>query len=178
MAYSSIVQPYVDALNRILNTTVSESRLSTVEGFDPTVYVITRFENRQLLPLELRGGKWLYFRQLVTEEGDQLNVLEARYVCSASDDPDAEAHHHFRWEYLREPPTPQVPYGHLHVYAGDLQRIHFPTRRLSLEQILWLLIQEWGVSPRDPNWYEILKAGHLDFLRPTQASEQQLQPFP
>lgn len=69
MAYSSIVQPYVDALNRILNTTVSESRLSTVEGFDPTVYVITRFENRQLLPLELRGGKWLYFRQLVTEEG-------------------------------------------------------------------------------------------------------------
>lgn len=177
-SYSRIVQPYVDALNRLLNTSVSDSRLVTIEGPQAAVYIVTRYEQGELRPLELRGGKWLHFRQQVVEEGDTLNVIEARYIFSGSADADSEPDHIFRWEYLRNPPGPHVPSAHLHVYAGDLDRIHFPTRRLSLEQILWLTIDAWQVTPRDENWYDILKAGHQEFLRRTRATEDLLQPFP
>jgi len=98
MAYSKVVQPYVDALNLLLNTTVTDSRLVTLEGYGPTVYVITRFENSEIYPLELGAGKWLHFRQQVAEDGDKLNVLEARYIFSAAHDIDDEPGHIFRWE--------------------------------------------------------------------------------
>ena len=182
MAYNDKVQPYVDALNQTLNKTVTDSRLVTVDyaraNYEATVFVIARFEGREVRPLELGGGKWLHFRQQVVEDGEKLNVLEARYIFSESDDVDAEAHHIFQWEYLREPPAPHVPYGHLHVYVGGLNRVHFPTRRLSLEQILWLIIQEWDVATRDNQRYEVLKQGHQDFLKRTRETEEFLLPFP
>jgi len=63
------------------------------------------------------------------------------------------------------------------VYAGGLNHVHFPTRRLSVEQIIWLLVQEWQVPGKD-GWYEVLKKGHLDFLARTRESEEALSPFP
>lgn len=71
MAYNQVVQPYVDALNLLLNTTVTDSRLVTLEGYGPIVYVITRFENREIQPLELGTGKWLHFLQKVVEDGER-----------------------------------------------------------------------------------------------------------
>lgn len=181
-AYSKIVQPYVDALNEILNKTVTDSRLVTLElqrdNYEATVFLITRWETKEIRPLELRGGNWLHFRQQVVEDGERLNVLEARYIFSHSDDVDDEDRHVFRWEYTREPPGGHVPFGHLHVYAGGLKHTHFPTRRLSLEQILWLVVSEFGVQPKDDHWYKILKDGHLDFLRRVRDSEDALLPFP
>lgn len=38
----------------------------------------------------------------------------------------------------------------------DVARVHFPTRRLPLELVLWGLIAEWGVKPLDSRWQEIL----------------------
>lgn len=178
MAYSKVVQPYADALNLLLNTTVTDSRLVTLEGFGPAIYMITRFDGGEIQPLELGGAKWLHFRQQVLEDGNKLVVLEARYIFSSSYDIDEESAHVFRWEYLREPPAPHVPFGHLHVYGGGLQHIHFPTRQLSLEQIVWLIVQEWHVPTKRDDWYEVLKQGHRDFLTRTRESEGAMAPFP
>ena len=54
-------------------------------------------------------------------------------------------------------------------YSGDkpFSRLHFPTRRLTLEQIVWHLIQEHGVQPRRPDWHQILWR-HETHFRDTQ----------
>ena len=43
-------------------------------------------------------------------------------------------------------------------YAGAkaFPRLHLPTRRITLEQVVWHLIQEHGVRPRQPDWHRVL----------------------
>ena len=56
------------------------------------------------------------------------------------------------------------PRCHLHVHAApqhyarerSFSRLHLPTRRLTLEQIVWHLIQEHGVQPRRDDWHQVL----------------------
>jgi hypothetical protein len=69
-----------------------------------------------------------------------------------------------RWDYFREPPRPDYlyPLGHVHVNGSapateDLARLHIPTRRVPLELVLWHLITEWGVSPKNDNWQQVLE---------------------
>lgn len=180
--YSKVIQPYVDHLNAILNATITDSRLATLES-EAAPLLVMRFQDDQILPLELGDGKWLHFRQLVVEQGQKIDVVEARYILSFSSDVDDDEKHVFRWEYIREPPERYIPQSHLHLYGnnsniGRLERVHFPTRRLSVEQIIAHLIIEYNVPPRAQKWFEILAKGHLDFLKRTRETEQTLWPFP
>ena len=61
---------------------------------------------------------------------------------------------------------------HLHVGSSQLtptavvsRRTHLPTGRVSLESVLELLIQGFGVVPLRPDWQEILAASESDFHR-------------
>jgi hypothetical protein len=70
----------------------------------------------------------------------------------------------FRWEFFRNKPKDDYPYplAHFHVNAGmesraDLNHVHFPTRRVPLELVLWDLIEEWSVKPLDDGWRAILE---------------------
>lgn len=60
-----------------------------------------------------------------------------------------------------------VTYPHLHIGRGatgnvttfgpsGLHRIHFPTRHITIEDVLRLAIAEFGVEPRRPDWESIL----------------------
>ncbi len=69
----------------------------------------------------------------------------------------------FRWEFLRKRPRPDYgyPLAHFHVNGSlsdgrTLAHVHFPTRRLPLELVLWDLTVEWDVKPLDSRWQEIL----------------------
>jgi hypothetical protein len=69
----------------------------------------------------------------------------------------------FRWEFLRRRPRPDYAYplAHFHVNGSlvdgrGIAHVHFPTRRVPLELVLWDLIVEWGVKPLDPAWEQIL----------------------
>ena len=56
------------------------------------------------------------------------------------------------------------PRCHLHIhatsqhYTGEkpFAQLHLPTRRITLEQIVWHLIREHGVQPRRDDWHDIL----------------------
>ena len=57
----------------------------------------------------------------------------------------------FRYDYLRNPPEP-YPASHLQIRGMliglrdlNLERVHFPTHRVSLEAVVRLLIEEFGV---------------------------------
>ena len=80
----------------------------------------------------------------------------------------------FVYEYNRNAPPP-YPRCHLHVFATPdnyalerpFPRLHLPTRRITLEQIIWHLIHEHGVQPRRPDWHQILWR-HETWFRDTQ----------
>ncbi|MGI8945053.1 MAG: hypothetical protein ACR2GL_02285 [Thermoleophilaceae bacterium] len=65
----------------------------------------------------------------------------------------------------------RVTRPHLHVGAavgeltGDFHRLHLPTGRIALEDVLRLLIEELGVQPLREEWSEVLDAAQSGYER-------------
>jgi hypothetical protein len=63
---------------------------------------------------------------------------------------------------FRQRPRPDdYPLAHVHVNAAlmnghGLRHLHFPTRRVLIELLLWHLIAEWNVTPLSDDWRVIL----------------------
>jgi hypothetical protein len=53
---------------------------------------------------------------------------------------------------------PKRPSGH-DAPPHDLRRAHIPTGIVGLDQLLFMLIRDLGVEPRDPRWDQILARG-------------------
>jgi hypothetical protein len=106
-------------------------------------------------------------------------VQEYRYTYSLSPNSDDEQAWIFRYDYCREPEL-NVPHAHLHVNASDggqqLKHIHFPTGRLSFEQVICHLVSECGVRVRNSDWKDCLVKSHSDFVG--KLSAQELHQFP
>ena len=145
---SAVIQRYVDYLNRVINSTISQSRLTAV-GYTSAYRLIARFQNQELLPLQLSPSGWLHFQQLVRPVGSHVEVASAKYVFSHSKSPDDEKAWLVRYDYDREPP-PNRPQSHMHVNAAcrgkSLSRLHFPTERVSVEHVIAFLIQELDIT--------------------------------
>jgi hypothetical protein len=59
-------------------------------------------------------------------------------------------------------------YPHLHVRATarrDVMKAHFPTARISLEEFVRLLIEDFDVRPRRSHWKKILVQTQATFER-------------
>jgi hypothetical protein len=81
----------------------------------------------------------------------------------------------FRYDYVREPPAPH-PAAHLQIRGTlkesslpedrPLERIHFPTQRVSLEAVIRLLIEQFGTPSRQPAevWRPLLAETEAAFL--------------
>jgi hypothetical protein len=81
----------------------------------------------------------------------------------------------FRYDYVREPPAPH-PAMHLQIRGTlkerrrpdepALERIHFPTHRVSLEAVIRLLIEQFGTPAREPPevWRALLAQTEAAFL--------------
>ena len=113
-----------------------------------------------LAPLPLSDGRFLHLQvslaRISTEAGPRWKVRQARYQYQL----DREATSKrwlFRYDYLREPDAAAgPPSAHLNLHAlpavpgfelkdGTLRRVHFPTRRMSIEAVIRLLIDEFAV---------------------------------
>ena len=92
----------------------------------------------------------------------RLQTLRSAYRYKAGHDLD-DPKPLFVYEYTRHAPA-RYPRSHLHVFAAPAHyplqrpfpRLHLPTRRITLEQIVWHLIHEHGVQPRRDDWHDIL----------------------
>ncbi len=91
-----------------------------------------------------------------------LTTTRASFTYQAGHDPD-NPRPLFAYQYDRNAPFP-YPRCHLHVFAAPddyaqerpFSRLHLPTRRITLEQIVWHLIQEHHVEPRRDDWRHVL----------------------
>jgi len=166
----SKIRPYVDHLNWLLNKTLTASRLSFLEGTSD-YRVITRYEQREIVPLELKPRGWLHLRQGITvrPHDGKILVQEAHYGFSFSEDPDDESASVFMYHYHREG-RPNQPQSHFHVYGQRngraLQEIHFPAGRVSIEQIAAHLLLEHRIRPMCSRQEAIalLRESHLKFM--------------
>jgi len=178
--FDPVLQAYVDHLNWLFNSTISDSRLVLLELERESEFrQIVRFQDEARLPLELAPRGYLHFRQLVRRAGDHVEVSEARYVFSESADPDDESAWVIRYEYDRAP-EPGKPQAHLHVNAErrgeSIKHVHFPTGRISTEQLIAHLILEHGIESAHPDTVKFLAESHKGFLH--RRTDPEVEAFP
>lgn len=159
----TILQEYVNYLNGIFNQTITDSRLVVLKG---TRLIICCYKDG-FLPLKLTPQGFLHFRQLARVQSNIVIIDDFRYIYSTSSDPDDEEQWVFRYEYSLHPEQ-NVPHAHVHVNASkgnhSLRKIHFPTGRVSIEQIIAHLILEHGVESKVSDWFKLLKNSHRGFM--------------
>jgi len=152
-------------LNGVFNQTITDSRLVVVKTQRSTS-LVTCFQDNRFLPLKLKPRGWLHFQQAASVQSGKVIVDDCRYCYSLSSDPDDEQKWLFRYEYLLNPDE-NVPHAHLHVNAKrgnqHLKHIHFPTGRVSIEQIIAHLICEYGIQSERADWFDYLAESHKRF---------------
>ncbi|MCX5990914.1 MAG: hypothetical protein NTZ04_01065 [Chloroflexi bacterium] len=132
---------------------------------------ITCFQNGNFLPLVLKPLSYLHFRQLAcVDNRSKIIVEECRYTFSKSPNPDDESKWIFRYEYSLKPePNKIIPHAHLHLNAfrndKTIKHMHFPTGRLSVEQIIAHLIVEHQIKPKMADWFKLLDDSHKGFTK-------------
>ena len=159
------LQEYADYLNGVFNKTITDSRL-VVWQRNSHLYITRR--QKGFPPLELKPKGYLHFWQRAIVQPDQkVKVEECRYIYSLSDNPYDEQQWIFRYEYSLNPDK-HVPYAHIHLNAcrGDipLGHIHFPTGRISVEQIIAHLIIEHRVKSKR-GWFKLLANSHKGWMK-------------
>ena len=121
--------------------------------------------SRRGRPVPLSNGMYLNV-ELTLAVSDpyapRLATTRASYTYQVGDDLD-NPRPLFTYQYDQNAPFP-YPRCHLHVFAASdnyvherpFSRLHLPTRRITLEQIVWHLIQEHHVDPRRDDWRQVL----------------------
>lgn len=158
-----ILQDYIDYLNTLCNQIITDSRLVLVND-----RVIKCFQNKSPRPLKLKPRGFLHFHQLVSVRYGKVTVEDCGYRFSLSLNPDDEQKWVFRYEYSLNPEE-NVPHAHMHLNAimggKQLRHIHFPTGRVSIEQVIAHLIIEYGIQPKRSDWLEFLAESHQSFTK-------------
>jgi hypothetical protein len=175
-----VAQSLARHLNRVLNQTVSDSRLSVspiVGDGDGETFQLERLVEREGVPLELRGTTArLYVRQVVVVKDGRPRTKSYEYRFQADESRKSWL---MRWEYERERPRPDYPYplAHMHIRATSpdgtpidghpVDRHHIPTggrgHPIPLEEIIRYLITDRGVNSKSKNWEAILEESAKTF---------------
>jgi hypothetical protein len=103
--------------------------------------------------------------------GEECHTISYSYRLACGE---AKGDWLIRWDYFRQRPMPDYPYPLAHVHANGrfvpgaavtLPKLHIPTRRVPLELVLWHLIAEWDVKPKQDDWRELLEESIEGFER-------------
>jgi hypothetical protein len=65
--------------------------------------------------------------------------------------------------YDWHPQIEHIPYPHVHIADSQLKKLHLPTSRITIEQVLRLLITQFKVKPNRPDWRATLARGQRTF---------------
>ena len=166
----SVAQGLADHLNGVLNSTVTDARLSLLgSAGDARRFTLGCLEGASPVAFKLRGST---ARLLVLQDlrvvGEHCETLGYQYRISHGPE---KASWMLRWEYLRQPLDGGYPYPLAHVHVNGtlgstaLAGLHIPTARLPLEFVLWHLIVEWSVTPKREDWRDVLQQSIDGFHR-------------
>lgn len=159
------------------NTVVPEhAAIRLTKGPRPDAYVLGGYKG-PTDPVQLNDGRFLRISMTLfwtpTPEGNRVKVASSSFQYQMDGAGDRWI---FRYDYNREAPD-QHPSTHLHIrgslqencLGGDqlLERIHFPTSRISLEAVIRLLIEQFNVPSNTPPdiWRKLLAESEALFLQ-------------
>ncbi len=168
---------FCDALNRILNTTVTKARLVEFGPKDqPNARRLVAFRQAGspvTAPLNTGFGPMgLYIGQvcdsLETKQGRQLVTVEYQYTLTL----DGAAEALLRWEYVRQPEGLWCRHhlqGPVPLAIGrrgesvPLNDLHLPTGYVTIEEVLRFCIMDLKIEPLSDDWDAILTASYEKF---------------
>jgi len=107
---------------------------------------LTMIQHYRVIEAEVPRGPW------------KVQIVAYYYTVSEPGDPSREL---FGYHWHPQGRS-RVTSPHFHLYEGahigreDMRKAHFPTGRIALEDVLRLVIQEFGVMPLRDDWAEIL----------------------
>ena len=56
--------------------------------------------------------------------------------------------------------TPEVDFCHMHFRrTPEFKRVHFPTGRVAIEEVVAMVIRDFGVKPRRADYQQVLRSG-------------------
>jgi len=162
---------FADLVNLLLRTTVSKGSIGVRLNAGPrpkdrmTVVGAVADENHlvSLNDNNLMRLSIILFREQY-KDGHRMKVEQARYQYQCDD---IGKRWIFRYDYVREPKD-QHPATHLQVrgqlaetvslHKGMLERVHFPSGRISIESVIRLLIEQFDVPPNaaPETWRRVL----------------------
>jgi hypothetical protein len=168
--------------SHVLCSTVTRARirlipLETAADWRDWRWTISDFDAyAQPVPFQLTDRTWLFAAQVLgvresRRDGNLwLTTLAATYQWQALEDDGSWL---VRWEYEREP-SGSYPRSHVHVNATpasyeegrkDFHKLHLPTGRIAIENIVSFLIREQELPPVSDRWDEVLDEAEGIFAR-------------
>jgi len=155
-AVQNFLDPIRQAVSCITTHVVIASGFESVSG---RAHVITINDGDPIIFPSNKSVRFSFQMQyrIVQAEGERgpWKVVTAGYNYSVQDRLEKEffAYHWHRWV--------KPPFPHLHVCPGsgvnNLRKVHLPTARISVEEILQLLIEQFRVKPIRNDWEKVLK---------------------
>ncbi len=131
------------------------------------------------VPLHLTAGQYIRLIETADPEDERgpIKVSTVRYFYVLATETDEEIlSFHWTSGAAVEGGPEEVSFPHLHIGPAligtqpvirpkNLRKAHIPTGRVSLEAIIRLAIEEFGVTPLHPRWQEILARTEGAFTR-------------
>ena len=157
------------AISCVTDAVLTINDMAAVNTPQPTRALTISFKNDD--PVRLRSRQPLaitIFQRLRVELDNgfsrrswQVAVTDYDYILRVPDGQEIVAYQWVSTGFSR------ITHPHLHIGRGatgnvttfgprGLHRIHFPTRHITLEDVLRLAITEFEVEPRRPDWEHIL----------------------
>lgn len=166
---------------------VTQQRLTIRERSRLTLSTPYTVALNDMDPVPLRGERPLHLtvgqniRLVETDDpGDPrgpIKVSTVRYYYVLETEADEEIlSFHWTSGVASENDSESVAFPHLHIGPAligtqpairpkNLRKAHIPTGRVSLEAVIRLAIEEFGVTPLHPGWQEILTRTEAAFTR-------------
>ena len=145
-----------DLIQLLLQATIIPARAAVrvIKGPNEKVRILGGYPGPNH-PLELNDGRFLRVTMSLfwtaSPQGERVKVENSSFQYQMDQTGDRWI---FRYDYVREPPAPH-PSSHLHLRGAltepclidkqDLEDVHFPTDRVSLEAVIRLLIEQFHV---------------------------------
>jgi hypothetical protein len=167
------VQNFLDPLRRSLSC-VADAILLVGGGYypSPKPHVLTLSDSPDPTPLG-RDKRFTIMAvqhyHIIQQEGARgpWKVQTAAYYYTIGEAGDREREiFAYHWHPAR--PNP-ITFPHFHIYHGaevgrdDIRKAHFPTGRVAFEDVLRLMITQFGVEPRRDDWDAIFSQAQSSF---------------
>jgi hypothetical protein len=139
--------------------------------------------------LKLNNGNFLDLHYVLFVDPDDNNYLKTESSRMAYQSDDLGHDQFFRFEMARNPKT-HYPFSHLHVRGNwkqgdkprpkEMEKIHFPIARPTLENLIRVLVYDFEVSTHHPAavFEPILRECEQRFLKVARTTSKKPQPLP